>query len=489
MENYSVYEDIASRTGGDIYIGVVGPVRTGKSTFIKRFMEKLVLPFAPASTKKVMRDELPQPAAGKTVMTTEPKFVPSKAAPIKLRDGASCAVRLVDCVGYSVEGASGYEEDGAPRLVKTPWTDTPLPFEEAASIGTQKVICDHSTIGILVTTDGSVTELAREAYVPAEERAAAELKSLGKPFVILLNCKDPASAQPLRAEIEEKYGAPVVAASVEKMTESELLQLLQTVLFEFPLAEISVRLPGWVQSFSEDEEMIACLMEKLKAATPSLTKMKDCLRLESLFEIGEPFENPNAVQMDLGRGKVEVFFQAAEGQFYQMLSKTCGEKIDDDFALMQYVISLAASKRAFDCIKDAFTKAQTDGYGMVAPDFSALEMARPKLIKKGAGYGVQFKAAAPSYHIVKVDVGASVCPIVGDQKQGQEFISATLEKYDAGSGEVWDTNIFGKTLRELIETGLCEKGVNMPVEVRGKMRRTITRIVNENRGGVICILL
>lgn len=489
MENYSVYEDIASRTNGDIYIGVVGPVRTGKSTFIKRFMEKLVIPSADDSARAVMTDELPQSAAGRTVMTTEPKFVPAQAAKISIREGAEASVRLVDCVGFAVEGAGGFEEDGSPRLIKTPWSDQAMPFEKAAKLGTEKVIREHSTIGILMTTDGSITDIPRSSYVAAEEHAIAELKEIGKPFVILLNCRQPETQESLRASLEEKYEVPVLAVNAESLTEEEILEIMQKVLFEFPVTGIDVRLPKWIQSLPESSKTVSAVMSKLKKAAPAIVKMKDCLSLESLFDEEDKFINPDNIVMELGKGRAEVRIDAKEGLFYEVLSEECGENISDDFCLMRYVKSLAEAKRNYDKIKEAFAEAEENGYGMVAPSPEDMTLDQPRLIKKGSGYGVNFKATAPSYHIVKVEVTGEVNPIIGTQQQGEDFVKELSEDYESHTDKVWDTNIFGKTLKELVSEGLSGKLEAMPPEIRKKMRRTITRIVNEGRGGVICILL
>ena len=488
MENYSVYEDIANRTGGDIYVGVVGPVRTGKSTFIKRFMETLVIPLAAEGERAVMIDELPQAAAGKTVMTTEPKFVPAKAAKIAVAKGAEAAVRLVDCVGFAVEGASGFEEDGNPRLVKTPWQEEPMPFQRAAELGTQKVIQEHSTIGVLVTTDGSVTELARSAYVEGEERAVAELKAIGKPFVIVLNCKNPAKQTALKNSLEEKYASPVVAVNVETMSEEDIQNILQKALFEFPVASIDVRIPAWLQSFDEDNVAVNKLMSALKKIAPSLVKMRDCFALETLFDEDCDFLNPEGLKMELGRGRVEMNVGVKEDLFYRVLSEECGETIENELALMQYARLLSGVKRGYDKVKDAFEEAERNGYGIVYPSESDYRLEKPQLIKKSSGYGVQFKANAASYHIVKVDVTGSVNPIIGTKQQGEDFIGDTLKSYDEGTEKVWETNIFGKSLRALVEDELSGKTNAMPIELRRKMRRTVTRIVNEGKGNVFCIL-
>lgn len=487
MENYSVYQDIANRTGGDIYLGVVGPVRTGKSTFIKRFMETLVLPFAEEGAKTEMMDELPQAAAGKTVMTTEPKFVPAKAANVTVAKGTSASVRLVDCVGFAVEGASGFEEDGAPRLVKTPWSEEAMPFERAAALGTEKVIKEHSTIGILVTTDGSVTDIPRNNYVAAEERAVRELKAQGKPFVIVLNCKEPSSQGELLNALETRYEAPTVALNAEKMTEEEILEVLKKALFEFPVTRIEVKMPRWLQALPEENRTVNALLSAIRKASCEIVKMKDCFALETLFDEESGFINPDEIRMDLGRGRAEISVGAKETLFYETLSEACGEGIEDDLALMRYVRTLSGMKREYDKVKDALSEAEKSGYGIVYPGEGDYKLEKPQLVKKGAGYGVEFKANAPSYHIIKINVNGAVNPIIGTKQQGEEFVADTLRSYDEGEA-VWETNIFGKSLRSLMGDELSGKTNAMPVELRKKMRRTITRIVNDGKGNLICIL-
>ena len=486
MENYSVYEDIARRTGGDIYIGVVGPVRTGKSTFIKRFMETLVIPNAVDNEKTVMIDELPQSAAGKTVMTTEPKFVPAKAAKIAVAKGAEASVRLVDCVGFAVDGANGFEEDGSPRLVKTPWQDAPMPFEQAAALGTEKVIKEHSTIGLLVTTDGSITDIPREAYLAAEQRAVKELKAIGKPFVILLNCKDPFSASALKNSLEKEYEAPVVALNVEKVDEEGILQILQKALFEFPILRIDVKIPLWLQSFSAENAWVFSLLERVKNTAANMSKMRDCFAFEGLFADEDDFINPDEIRMELGKGRVEITIGAKPALFYRMLGETCGEDIADDLALMQYVQAVSGVKRAYDKVKDALEAAQEHGYGIVYPSEADYTLEKPQLVKKSAGYGVQFKAAATGYHIVKVEVTGEVSPIIGTKQQSEDFLADTVHAYEEGNA--WETNIFGKSLRALVSDELSGKSNAMPIELRRKMRRTITRIVNDGKNNVFCIL-
>ena len=488
MENYSVYEDVANRTGGAIYVGVVGPVRTGKSTFIKRFMQTLVLPLASEGEKGIMTDELPQSAAGKTVMTTEPKFVPAKAMKITVAKGAEASVRLVDCVGFAVEGANGFEEDGAPRLVKTPWQDAPMPFERAAELGTQKVIREHSTIGVLVTTDGSITEIDRNAYLPAEERAVAELKAIGKPFVIVLNCKEPQTQFALKTALEEKYGAAVVAVNIEEMGEAEILEILQKALFEFPVTSVDVYLPKWLQSFPETDETVGAGLRAIKKLAPTLVKMRDCFALENLFDEGEDFLNPQEIKMELGTGRVSIELGVKDDLFYRVISRATGETVDNELSLMRFVCALAEKKESFEKIKDALAEAEAGGYGIVYPASADYELEKPQLVKKNAGYGAQFKARATSYHIVKVEMGGTVCPIIGTKEQGEDFVGQTLALYEKEDGQVWETNIFGKSLRSLVEAELAGKNNALPSELRKKLRRVIGRIVNEGKTNLFCFL-
>ena len=488
MEEYGVYEDVASRTGGDIYIGVVGPVRTGKSTFIKRFMETLVIPFCDVSVRAEMTDELPQAAAGKTVMTTQPKFVPAKAAKVSVREGVTASVRLVDCVGYAVEGAGGFEEDGKPRLVSTPWQEEPLPFERAAELGTEKVVKDHSTVGVLVTTDGSITEIPRGNYVAAEERTVKELKGIGKPFIVLLNCKEPQKAGALCAELQEKYDVPVVAVNVEKMGKDELLGVLEKTLLEFPVVSVDVKIPKWLQIMPEGHGKVQKILSALKAKAPKLKKMKDCFSLEKLFDDEEDFCNPMGVQMDLGTGTVEVCIEAKEGLFYRVLGEECGEEIADEASLLALLKTLSDNKRHYEKVKCALEQAEERGYGIVEPTVQEYELSKPKLVKKGQNYGVTFEAKTQGYHLVKVAWSGSVCPIIGGKEQCQRFYEETMDQFENDAGQVWDINIFGKSLRDLLGEALKGKADAMPYELRAKMRRLLTRIVDERKNNAICLL-
>ena len=405
-----------------------------------------------------------------------------------MQKGAKVCVRLVDCVGFSVEGAGGFDEDGRPRLVKTPWSDSPMPFEKAGEIGTQKVIKEHSTIGVLVTTDGSITEIERASYITAEEKAVTELKALGKPFVIVLNCKNPSSQNKLKKSLEEKYGAPVVALNAESMGETEICEVLQKVLFEFPLTCVDIAIPTWLQSLPEENAVVGKLFEKIKKISPSLMKMRDCFLLETLFDDDTDFINPTEIKMDLGKGRAEIFIGVKDGLFYKVMSDECGEKIDDDLTLMKFVCELAKAKAGIERIKEGFDEAQEKGYGIVLPVQADYSLDKPELIKKSAGYGVQFKANAVSYHIIKVDLSGSISPIIGTKEQGEEFVLDTVKRYEEGADEVWDTNIFGKSLRSLVGDELGDKAEAMPYDLRRKLRRTMTKIVNDGKNNLFCFV-
>ncbi len=488
MENFSVYENIATRTGGDIYIGVVGPVRTGKSTFIKKFMQELVLPQVEGGKKQRYSDELPQSAAGKTVMTTEPKFVPEEAAEIRVKE-AVARVRLIDCVGFPVAGAAGFEEEGEPRLVKTPWNDSPVTFELAATEGTQRVIRDHSTIGILMTTDGSVTGISRQAYEEAEERAYTELKEIGKPFVILLNCAEPKNAESLRAQLEEKYRAPVLAVNAEQITAEGIHSVLERILYEFPVVSIDVDLPDWMRVLDADSPFINEVLGGIRALAPDIRKMSDCALLDTLFSDSDCLLPPASVEMDASTGRVKCRVNAKEGAFYQILGEQCGEEIKDDFALMNYIVGLSNAKKVYERVGQAFADAQEFGYGIVPPEESEMSLSEPKVVKKSGRVGVNFHADAPSYHIIRVDVSGEVRPALGNAEQSAQFVKQISTDMETEPERAWNTNMFGRTLKEMLGEELFVKNRSMGEGVRRKMRKTVTRIVNEGKGGVICIIL
>lgn len=491
MVDYNVYEDIAGRSGGDIYIGVVGPVRTGKSTLIKKFMTELVIPFVTdENSKSVMTDELPQSASGKSVMTTEPKFVPAKAAAVKI-ENAEANVRLIDCVGFVTDGAVGFEEDGKPRLVNTPWSENPLPFKEAAALGTERVIKDHSTVGVLVTTDGSIADIPRKGYEQAEERTVKCLKDIGKPFVIVLNCADPASAaaRALKTELEAKYGITVIAVNCEKIEKDGLLDILKAILFEFPVASFDVNIPEWMRYLSPDCTAVNELLERVRAVAPKICRMKDCSAFDNMFEGCGYWNGGAGVSLNLSDGRAEVTAYAREGIFFEMLSEIAGDSISDECTLMRYVSGTAEAKRSYDKIKDAFECAKVNGYGIVQPDDSDMSLEQPKVVRQGGSVGIRLRATAPSYHIVKIDVTGEVNPIMGSAQQSEGIVQGMMNGFETNPDGMWETNVFGKSLRGMVKEGLAGKVSCMHDDTKAKMRRAITRIINEGKGGVICILL
>lgn len=491
MLDYNVYEDISKRSGGDIYIGVVGPVRTGKSTLIKKFMTELVIPnVADENLKSVMTDELPQSASGRSVMTTEPKFVPAKSCEVRI-ENATANVRLIDCVGFIAEGAAGFEEDGKPRLVNTPWSDNPMPFEEAAATGTEKVIKDHSTIGILVTCDGSIADIPRQGYIEAEERTFRQLDGIGKPFVIVLNCADPAapSARSLKAELENKYKHTVLAVNCERLDAEGLLNILKAVLFEFPVTSFNVNVPDWMRFLPPDSTAIAELIERVKSVSGSVCKMKDCSVFDEMMLGCEYWKGEAEITLNLSEGVAEINCAAKDGIFYDMLAEIAGGDIEDERSLMRYVRQTAEAKRNYDKIKDAFECAKINGYGIVQPDDSDMSLEQPQVVRSGGSVGIKLKATAPSYHIVKIDVTGEVSPIMGSASQSEGMVQGMMNGFETNPDGMWETNVFGKSLRGMVKEGLSGKVSCMKDETKTKMRRAITRIINEGRGGVICILL
>ena len=488
----TLYRDIARRTQGDIYIGVVGPVRTGKSTFIKRFMELMVLPHIEDENQRQRAfDELPVSGAGRTVMTTQPKFVPNEAALIHLRDQASFRVRLVDCVGYLVTGALGTQENETARMVRTPWFDHDIPFEQAAEIGTRRVIDEHSTLGLVVTTDGTITDLPRSAYVAAEERAVRELKALGQPFVILLNSAQPDSdaALSLQKALSEKYETPVRLMSVEKMTEEDVRGVLESMLFEFPLTEVWVETPDWVGALPEGHWLKKALREQVAQAGEHMRRVRDYGAVTEAFAQSEFFKAPSPSEIRLSEGAVSFRAQPADGLFYRVLSEESGQKVEDEEHLMTLMTELAGAKREYDRVASALESVKTTGYGLVAPTMEELTLAEPELTRQGGHYGVKLRASAPSLHMIRVDIATEVNPIIGSEKESEEMVKYLLSQFEADPQKLWSTEIFGKSLHDLVLEGLAGKLMRMPEDAQNKTRETLSRIINEGSGGMICILL
>ena len=491
MEKFQIYEDIKSRTNGDIYIGVVGPVRVGKSTFITNFMQKLVLPnISEKNTKDRAIDELPQSADGKTIMTTQPHFVPNEAVKIKVAN-AEMKVRMIDCVGYLVSGVMGHVEDDKPRLVKTPWSEKDLPFEEAAELGTTKVIKEHSTIGICVTTDGSVTELPRSNYVEAEERVISELKECGKPFVIVLNCKNPNSndAKKLATSLKEKYDTPVVALNAQDLKDEDVDKIVENVLMEFPVQSIQVQMPEWLRALDFESDIISEIASEMRKIGSSMIKLSDSEKSQIAFAESSCFDPITISTIDAGKGVVKFSVIPKDGLFYQVLSDECGFQIKDDFELVSYIKELAIAKIEYDKIKGALEEVKQTGYGIVEPRREDLELGEPEIIKQGNRFGVKITATAPSLHIMRVDVETEVTPLVGTEDQSQDLAKSLVDQFEADPQAIWDTNILGKSLYNLVGDNISTKIVTMPVEAQRKMRKTLSRIVNEGKGGVLCILL
>lgn len=491
MISTDIYKDIAKRSNGDIYLGVVGPVRTGKSTFITNFVNKLVLPnIVNVYDRERSLDELPQSAKGKTIMTTQPKFIPAEAVKINI-DNVDMKVRLVDCVGYMIDGAMGHIEENAPRLVKTPWSDEELPFSVAAEMGTKKVITDHSTIAVMVTTDGSFTEIDRESYVKAEEEVVKELQNSNKPFAIVLNTNNTASegTQKLVDSLKEKYNAPVLAVDVLNLNEEDVTKIMEEVLKQFPIKSIEVKLPKWMQALSFDSELILEIINNIKDLVDIDDKIGDFKLNGTLFENSPNFEAINEAKIKLDEGVIFIGVEPKPELFYKVLSQWCGIEIQSDYHLISYIKELTYAKSEFDKIKEALDSVNEIGYGIVKPKQSDIILDEPILTKQNGKFGVKIKAKAPSLHIMRVDVDAEVSPIVGTQNQSEDLIKYLKEEQENNPNGIWETNLLGKSLESLISDDITNKIVMMPNDAQKKLRKTLTRIVNEGKGGIICILL
>ena len=492
MEDLNIYKDIANRTDGDIYIGVVGPVRTGKSTFIKNFMDLLVLPNIENSYKKERaRDELPQSAAGRTIMTTEPKFVPNEAIEIKIGDNLKLRTRLVDCVGYLVNNALGYMEDDVPRMVKTPWSSEEIPFEEAAEIGTKKVITEHSTIGILVTTDGSITEIPREDYVEAEERVVKELKTMNKPFVIVLNSSTPYANETLELakELEEKYGVSVIPTNCTNLNSEDVNNILGKVLYEFPIERININFPGWIDGLDDEHELKVELLNEIREAFKDVKTIKNIEVGASKIKQTEIILKTTIDEINLGNGFINVNIILKENLFYKVLTEITGVEVANEADLFTTISNLSNVKKDYDKISSALQAVRQKGYGIVTPSMDELILDEPEMVKHGSRYGVRLRAKAPSIHMIRADIETEVSPIVGSEKQSEELVNYLLAEFESDPKKIWESNIFGKNLHELVNEGLQNKLYKMPEEAQGKLQETLERIVNEGSGGLICIIL
>ncbi|MGE5509502.1 MAG: stage IV sporulation protein A [Chitinophagales bacterium] len=492
MEKFDIFRDLAERTGGDVYLGVVGPVRTGKSTFVRRFMELQVLPsIADHNVRARALDELPQSAAGKMVMTVEPKFVPEDAVELGVGDGLTVRVRLVDCVGYRVPGARGFDDELGPRMVMTPWADDPIPFAEAAEIGTRKVIAEHSTIGIVVTTDGSITDLPREDYVEAERRVVSELKAIGKPFIILLNSRDPRGrgAQELAQALAAEYGAGVLPVDALEMDSGEVLNILREALYEFPLREVNVRLSRWIDALDEGHPLRTKAQESIFGVLDEVTRVRDLdpaiARLAGLDFVSHAM----LVSVALGSGAALVDVTARPDLFWQTLSEVTGLPVEGDHDIVRHMSELARIKAKYDKVASALDEVADHGYGVVSPSVEDITFEEPQLFRHGHRFGVRLRASAPTIHLIRANVYAEVMPFVGNEKQGAEMLRYLTEEFEQDPTRIWNSEFLGKPVHTLVEEGLQAKLHRMPENAQAKLQEALTKIANEGSGGLICIIL
>ena len=492
MENVNLYQDIKSRTDGDIYVGVVGPVRTGKSTFIKNFMDLLVIPNIENEYKKERaKDELPQSAAGRTIMTTEPKFVPNEAVEITVGNNLKLKTRLVDCVGYLVDNAIGYLEDDAPRMVKTPWSDEEMPFTVAAEIGTKKVIQEHSTIGILVTTDGSITDIPRNDYVEAEERVVNELKELNKPFVIVLNSSNPYSdsTRELAHNLEEKYSTSVLPIDCSNLNMDDINDIFGKILYEFPIEQLNINFPRWVDGLDDEHWLKQTLYSDIQNAFSDVRLLKQIDSGAGKIQHTEVITKTVIDEIQLGTGSVTLSVTLKEELFYQVLTEISGVSVTNEGDLFSIITELAKTKTEYDKIAYALEEVKAKGYGIVSPSINELILDEPEMIKQGSRFGVKLKAKAPSIHMIRADIETEVSPIVGSEKQSEELVNYLLSEFESNPQKIWESNIFGKSLHELVNEGLQNKLYHMPEDAQMKLQETLERIINEGSGGLICIIL
>lgn len=491
MQERNIYQDIAQRTGGDIYIGVVGPVRTGKSTFIKRFMDTLVIPNIDDLKRDRAIDELPQSAAGRTIMTTEPKFVPETAVEVNIDNAAKFKVRLIDCVGYIVPSSLGYIEDEQPRMVMTPWYEEEIPFNMAAEIGTQKVITEHSTIGLVITTDGSITDIPREEYEEAEERVITELKEINKPFIVLLNSAYPMnnSTQSLAEKLSEKYGVTVIPVNCSQLDENEIKRILAGVLFEFPIKEVKVDMPKWLTSLEKDHWLRSSVYSAIKESAKNIEKIKEIQSITDNIINCEYINDARANEIDLAVGNARISLNLEDSLFYKVLSEKTNLDVKDEGMLLDSILELSKIKEKYDKIGAAYDDVLETGYGIVMPSTDELTLEEPEIIKQGGKYGIRLRAAAPSVHMLKTNIATEVTPIVGSEQQSEELVNYLLKEFEENPSKIWDSNILGKSLYELVNEGLHNKLYRMPLDAREKVKETIEKIINEGCNGLVCIIL
>ena len=492
MTQEQIYQNIAQRTGGDIYLGVVGPVRSGKSTFIKRFAELMLLPRIKNEARRARaHDELPQSAAGRTIMTTEPKFIPEKAVRIELSGGGSFRARLIDCVGYMIPGATGQMEGESPRMVSTPWLDREVTMSEAAELGTTRVIREHSTIGVVVTTDGSITDIPREDYIEAEGRVIRELQEIGKPFLVLLNAAEPESerVQAMARDIASRYGVTCLPVNCLTLDDAAVGRILKAILYEFPLCELDLFIPPWVEALSDDHPIKSGLYQAIRENTGALHCIREVQGAIGAIGDCENVSNARITSIQLGTGVAAAELQLPRTLFYQTLSEQSGFDVKDDGDLLSLLTELSAVKAEYDKVAQAVADARESGYGIVVPTVDELNLEEPEIMKQGGRYGVRLKASAPSLHIIRADIETTVSPIVGNEKQSEDMVNYLLQEFEGDTTKIWQSNIFGRSFHEIVNEDLQAKLKHMPDDARLKLRQTLERIINEGTGGLICIIL
>jgi len=492
LKKVDIFKDISKRTNGDIYLGIVGAVRTGKSTFIKKFMELVVLPNIEEESERARaQDELPQSAAGKTIMTTEPKFIPNQAVNVKVEEGLDVNIRLVDCVGYAVEGAKGFEDENGPRMINTPWYEEPIPFHDAAEIGTRKVIQEHSTIGVVVTTDGSFGDIARGDYIEAEAKVIEELKEVGKPFIMVVNSVHPTSQETelLRQELSEQYDIPVLAMSVESMTEHDVYNVLREALYEFPVLEVNVNLPSWVMVLNDNHWLKESYQEAIQSTVKDIKRLRDVDTIVGNFADYDYIDKANLSGMEMGEGIAEIDLHAPDYLYDQVLKEIVGVEIRGKDHLLELMQDFSYAKRQYDQVASALQMVKQTGYGIAAPTLEDMELEEPEIIRQGSRFGVRLKAVAPSIHMIKVEVESEFAPIIGTEKQSEELVRYLMQDFEEDPLSIWESDIFGRSLSSIVREGIQAKISLMPENARYKLKETLERIINEGSGGLIAIIL
>lgn len=491
MEEFNVYKDIQDRTGGEIYVGVVGPVRTGKSTFIKKFMDTVVIPnITDGMQRERAVDELPQSSAGRTIMTTEPKFIPEQAVSVQIDESASFSVRMIDCVGYIVPSAIGYIEEDQPRMVRTPWYEEPIPFNMAAEIGTKKVITEHSTIGLVITTDGSISDIPREEYEEAEERVIEELNQCGRPYVVLLNCVDPGTtgARTTAERLSQKYRVPVMPVNCVDITEQDIRDIMASLLYQFPVREVELDLPGWITSLEADHWLFSSVLDSVRASC-GIERMCQVRSMLDDITSCEFVKSVDVRSIDLGSGKSRAELMFDQSLFYRILSEKTELDIKDESELMSQLVEMTAIRKKYQKLQQAYDDVQETGYGIVMPDVEELTLEEPQILKQNGKYGIRLKATAPSIHMMRTQINTEITPIVGSEQQSEELVMYLLKEFEEDPVKIWESNIFGKSLHSLVNEGMHNKLYRMPADAREKVRETIERIINDGCSGLLCIIL